>query len=520
MTPPALERLVKRCLVKDPEERWQTARDLAVELKWISEAGSQAGVPAPVASRRKVRERVLLGMAAVSLVFTAAFAVAYIRQISAPVPSIRSLILPPEKVTFAFEGLKGGPVLSPDGTRLVFPARDASGKEALWVRPLDSLSAQRLEGIEDASYPFWSPDGRAIGFFAAGKLKRIDASGGPAQTICDAPNGRGGAWSEREMILFAPEALSELWCVPATGGVPAQITHFGQSQGATSHRLPIFLPDGRRFLFWAGNPMATNAPNTGVFLGALDSSEAKFLLQADSNALYAPPGYLLFLRGETLMAQPFDAGSLKLKGDAFPVAEHVSSPVWLNASLFTVSRTGLLAYQTAQGGSSQFLWVDARGNKLGTVGEPGDQDCPALSPDGARLAYALQDPQSKNVDIWVMDLTRGVRTRFTFDPADDTWPVWSPDGSRIAFISNRNGHLDLYGKNTSGSGSEEVLYESDVNKFAPDWSPDGRFIVFSLYPKGKTKSDLWLLPLFGSLFPIFKRSSTSSSRGFPPMAIG
>jgi Tol biopolymer transport system component len=305
------------------------------------------------------------------------------------------------------------------------------------------------------------------------------------------------------MIVFAPEALSELSSVPAAGGVPAQITHAGQSQGATSHRLPTFLPDGRHFLFWAGNPLANTAPNTGVFLGALDSSEAKFLVQANSSVVYAPPGYLLYLRGETLMAQPFDTGSLKLKGPAFPIAEHVSSPGLSTslANVFTVSRTGMLAYQTAQCGSRQFLWVDAHGNKLGTVGEPGDQGHPVLSPDGARLAYALQDPQSKNVDIWVMDLARGVRTRFTFNPADDEFPVWTPDGSRIAFISSRKGHLDLYVKDASGSGSEELLYESDVNKFAPDWSRDGRFIVFSLYPKGKTKSDLWVLPLFGDRKP-------------------
>jgi Tol biopolymer transport system component len=388
------------------------------------------------------------------------------------------------------------------------------------VRPLDSLSAQRLEGTDDSINPFWSPDSRTIGFFAGGKLKKIDASGGPAQTLCDAPNGRGGAWSEHDVIVFAPEVLSGLSRVPAAGGMPAQITHLCQSQVGTSHRWPTFLPDGRHFLFWGGSTFATNASNSGIFLGALDSSEPKFLVQADSNALYAAPGYLLYLRGETLMAQPFDAGSLKLKGDASPIAEHVSSPGYY-VGLFTVSRTGLLAYETGQrvNVNVQFLWVDEQGNKLGTVGEPSDQAFPLLSPDGARLAYEMRDPQSKDLDIWVMDLARGVRTRFTFDPAADRVPVWSPDGSRIVFGSSRKGHYDLYVKNASGAASEGLLYESDGDKFPRDLSRDGRFIVFdSVDPKGRTNSDIWVLPLFGDRkpFPYLQTEFNEGAATFSP----
>jgi serine/threonine protein kinase/Tol biopolymer transport system component len=504
MTPPALERLVMRCLAKDPENRWQTARDLAVELKWISEGGTVAAdyVRRP-GERSSPLQRIAWGVAAVSLVLAAALSYATIRRMSAPVRPIRSFILPPEKVSFAFGGYEGGPVLSPDGTRLVFPARDPSGKEALWVRPLDSLTAQRLEGTEDSILPFWSPDSRTIGFFAGGKLKKIDAEGGPAQTLCDAPAGRGGAWSEREVIVFAPEITSGLSRVSVAGGTPTEITHLAQPQGGFSHRLPTFLPDGRHFLYWGGNPFATNAPNTGIFLGALDSSEQKFLAQAESNALYASPGYLLYLREQTLMAQPFDAGSLKLKGDAFPVAEHISSPGAFRLGLFTISRSGLLVYQTGQGVSAQFLWLDLHGNKVGTVGEPGNQFFPRLSPNGARLAYVIQDPQSKNVDIWITELARSVQTRFTFDPAADVFPVWSPDGSRIVFASARKGHNDLYVKDASGAASEELLYESDADKFPTDWSRDGRFIVFdSIDPKGKTKYDIGVLPLFGDRKPI------------------
>jgi hypothetical protein len=393
-----------------------------------------------------------LGVAAVLAAALAALSVAYIRHISASrrAGPIRSLILPPEKVSFAVGGDWGGPVLSPDGTRLVFPARDPS--DTLWVRPLDSLSAQRFEGTEDAAFPFWSPDSRTIGFFAGGKLRRIDASGGPAQTICDAPNGRGGAWSELDVIVFAPDVYSGLSRVPAAGGIPAQITHPSPAQADFTHRWPTFLLDARHFLYWGGNPYTTNLPNPGIYLGALDSTEAKFLVRVDSNALYAPPGYLLYLRGQTLMAQPFDSGRLKLEGDAFPIAEHVWSPQSSAFGLFTVSRTGLLAYATEQVFQQEFLWVDEHGNQVGAVGEPARQYNLLLSPDGARLAYVMQDPQSKNENIWVVDLARGVRTRFTFDPAEDDTPVWSPDGSRIVFASSRKGRMDLYVKNVSARG--------------------------------------------------------------------
>jgi len=215
-------------------------------------------------------------------------------------------------------------------------------------------------------------------------------------------------------------------------------------------------------------------PKTGILIGALGSTEATFLMQADSNALYAPPrtalyrappGYLLYLRGETLMAQLLDAGSLELKGDAFVLAEHVSSPLTFRLGLFTVSRTGLLAFQTGQGSIGQFFWFDGQGNKVGTVGEPGDQYSPRFSPDGAQLAYVMREPQSKSLNIWIMDLPRGVRTRFTFEPADDEDAVWSPDSGRVVFGSNRKVRYDLYVKNASGAASEELLYESNTDKW-------------------------------------------------------
>ena len=288
LAPPALDRAVRRCLAKDPEERWQTTRDLLLELKWISEASSQAGLPVPLASRRKLRERVLWVVVVLSLLLSGVLSVAYLRQISAPAHSIRSVIVPPENVTFAFEGPWGGPVLSPDGTLLIFPARDGSGKVALWVRPLDSLTVQRLDGTENASFPFWSPNSRYIGFFAGGKLKKTAISGGPPQTLCDAPIGRGGAWGENDIIIFSPNISVPISRVSAAGGTPTVVTQLTPQvsfeggvarprglEANLGHRWPAFLPDGRHFLIWVGHPglLSVGTNNEGIFVAAVDSGE-------------------------------------------------------------------------------------------------------------------------------------------------------------------------------------------------------------------------------------------------------
>lgn len=505
LVPATLDRVIAQCLAKDPDERFQCAHDLGIELNWIAEGGvSPVSSPAEVGGQRPRLQRLAWAAAGVGLLAAVFFAVAYIRRASEVTRAIRSQISAPEKLTFAFTGppTNGGPVLSPDGTRMVFPANDAQGREALWVRPMDSLTAQRLEGTEGGTFPFWSPEGRYLGFFAGGKLKKINVSGGPAETVCAAPNGRGGTWNRDDVIVFAPDLGGGLSRVSAAGGTPTPVIHGERSSGFVSRRWPIFLPDGRHFLYWAGDPFATDPSTVGIYLGSLDSSEPRLLLHADSNALYVPPGYLLFLRERSLMAQRFDPGALKLKGDAFPIAELVASPQSFRVGLFTVSENGLLVYQTGENLFTQFAWVDASGKQSGTAGAPGIVDTPELSPDGQRLAFDSQDLESKNADIWLMDLARGVKTRFTFNPSAEIRPVWAPDGSRIIFASQRKGHLDLYVKDSSGSGSEELLYESDANKIPIDWSRDGRYLSFSqLSTKRKGKWESWILPLFGDRKP-------------------
>ncbi len=520
MTPPALERVVKRCLAKDPEDRWQSARDVTVELKWIAEAGSQAGVPAPVVARRKVRERVAWGVAAAGVILAAVTSVAYFRIASVEVRPVRSSLLPPEKATFDFSAPVGGPAVSPDGTRLVFAAHDTSGKELIWVRPLDSLSAQPLEGTEGASFPFWSPDSRFVAFFTQSKLKKIDVAGGPSQTLCDAPSGRGGAWGRDDVIVFAPELNNALVRVSAAGGVPTPLTKLDPSLHQNSHRWPSFLPDGRHFVYWGGNPISTGVGEAnGIYIGSVEGGEQKFLLQTESNALFAPPGYMLFLREQTLMAQPFDLGRLKFSGEAFPIAEQVPNPQLFRLGIFSVSQNGVLVYVTGASSQTQLFWFDASGKQVATVGEAGSSFTPRLSPDGRRLADAITDQPSKNLDIWLIDLARGVRTRFTFDPAIDYFPVWSPDGNRIVFASNRKGRYDLFVKDASGARPEEMLLESEANKFPNDWSRDGRFIAFRAQGmKGHAKYEIWMLPLFGDRkpFPFLQTDFNEGEARFSP----
>lgn len=518
MTPPALDRLVKTCLAKDADERFQNAHDLKLQLEWIRDAGSQAGVAAPVAARRKAHKWLGWGISAVSLALAMVFAYAWFRASSAPVQPIRSLISPPETVSFAFNGTFGGPVLSPDGTRLVFPATDASGKVSLWVRPLNSLTVQRLQGTEDAAFAFWSPDSRQLGFFQNEKLRKIDVTGGPPVTVCDAPNGRGGSWSRNNVIVFSPESSGGLSSVPAAGGTPVPIVDGGQG-GAYHSRWPVILPDGRHILFLRGDLTAPGTPKLGIYVSEIGSGEQRFLLQADSGALYSPPGYLLFLRGDTLMAQRFDGMSQKLRGEAFPVAVHVPSPQQFRLGFFSVSRTGMLVYATGTGESGgQLVWVNANGEEVAMVGEPGPRG-PRLSPDGRRVAYVARNPEGSNSDVWLMDLTRGVQTRFTFGPGNNRSPLWSPDGSRIAYASWESSSLNIFVKNTSGAGGAVPLLKNEAEKSPSDWSRDGKYILYtSVAPKGKTNPDVWVLPLFGDSkpFPYLQTPFMEFSAVFSP----
>jgi len=519
MIPPALDRVVKTCLAKDPEDRWQTAHDVMLELKWVAEGGSQAGVPAPIVARRKSRERLAWALFAVAALAAAALAIGYVRRAPVPARTFRSSILLPEKMSIAC------PTLSPDGSRLAFLAGESGGsKHLLWVRPLAALSAQPLPGTENAQLPFWSPDGRSIAFFADKKLKRIDIVGGPALTVCDADDGLGGAWNREGTILFALPS-SPLYRVPASGGTPIAVTRLDASRHETTHRYPQFLPDGRHFLYLAGNLAGgPNDPANQIHVGSLDSKEDRPVLRADSSAIFASAGssagYLLFARDGNLLAQAFDPRRLEASGDLFPVAQEISlyRQFW-NFANFSTSENGVLAYQTQRTLSSQMRWFDREGRKVGDLGAVGDYSSPRISPDGKRIAVNATDATTRKRDIWIYDLARGTPTRLTGGGSDNAVAVWSPDGNSILFLSDRKHQADLYVKATAGGGGEEALLEAEGQKIPSDWSADGQFIAFeSREPAGQRRVTLSILPVAGERKPrpFLQRGSEVGTSRFSP----
>ncbi|MGA7380342.1 MAG: protein kinase [Terriglobales bacterium] len=492
-TPPGLDRVIQLCLDKDPDERIQTAHDLKLQLQGIADAPpttTQTSAVAP--ARQSWMPWVAAGVLAIVAI---GFALAYLQSLRAPQVSVHSYILAPEKATFVLTGNTAGPpVLSPDGLRIAFVAKNADGKQMLWIRPLNSAVAQPMSGTEGATYPFWSADSRYVAFFAANKLNKLDASGGPPQALCDAAAGRGGTWGTTGTIVFAPETNLGLARVDAAGGTRVALTTPDAKE--TSHRWPDFLPDGNHFLYFAHG--GTSA-DSGIYLAALDSKDRKLLLRNDSNAIYAAPGYLLFVRDNTLVAQRFNLRSLALEGEAKPVADHVAVNTDTWRSVLTASASGELLYQHgAAGGGSQLFWYDASG-KQGELVLPENADYywPILSPDASKLAFALEN--NGVGDIWVVDLARHTRTRITFGPLYSGWPIWWPDGKSIVFTYGPSGNMDsLYRQNADGTGDKEKLLENPGIYTLPfSISPDGRYVAYDrVDSKSKTGLDIWALPMF------------------------
>jgi serine/threonine protein kinase len=475
--PDRITMLLRRCLEKDLKRRLRDIGDARLEL----DARSESPAPSPVATADRLRERFawLAAVGVLALVATAMTAWA-----------IRPTMPPAEvrlEITASPTTDPASLAISPDGKQMVF-AGTSQGRIQLWLRPLASVSAQPLPGTEGASLPFWSPDNRSIGFFADRQLKRIDVDSQSVRSLSPVGAFGGGSWSRDGVILFSPNAPLPIFRVPAAGGEAVAITNLGSSSG---HSFPQFLPDGHHFLYYVrGSPDIR-----GVYLGQLDGREARRLFDADSAAEYAPTRHLLFLNQRTLFAHAFDPDRLELTGNPIPVAEQVTIGAQASPAL-TVSAAGVIAYRTGPSADQrQFVWFDRSGAALGNVGDRGAALLgPSLSPDGRRLA--LFQGVSGLVDIRLLDIERGVLTRFTSDPADEIWPVWSADGENIVFSSNRNGQLDLYRKATGGTGSEQVLLATPQQKVANDWSKDGRFLLYTNIDP-KAVASLWVLPLDG-----------------------
>jgi eukaryotic-like serine/threonine-protein kinase len=504
MTPPALDRVVKICLAKDPDDRWQSARDLAQELRWIADGGSQSGMPVSASTKSKSRERLAWILAALFLAAAVLLTLSQLfRRAPAEPRTVAFNVAAAEKNT-----LGNSSAISPDGRLLAFTATEADGQERLWIRPMDSLEQRVLTGTEGAQFPFWSPDSRFVGFFADQKLKKIEVTGARPQALCEvSQNPRGAAWNRDGTIIFTPDFTSPLYKVSAAGGQPSPITELDTARKETSHRWPSFLSDGRRFIYYA---RTSGVDEKAIFLGSLESNEKRLLFAGESRAVIDPSDspvaglrYLLTVRNKTLTAQLFDERKLELSGDAHPLADDME--VWGDSgptgySDFSVSAVGDLAYRAVSLQGVQFTWLDRTGKNAATIGDPAAYTEPCLSPDEKRVVFGRTDLQAKASDIWLLDLSRGSPMRFTFAPSEEVCPVWSPDGKAIVFSSDRSGRASLYQKSATGTGSEELLLESGRELYADSWSSDGRQIIYELNDP-KTKFDLWVLPMVGERKP-------------------
>jgi dipeptidyl aminopeptidase/acylaminoacyl peptidase len=469
MTPLALDRIVKTCLAKDPEDRWQSAGDVGKELKWIAE-GSAAGVAvaAPAGGRGRRRERLAWAIAAAAILIVG-FALLRPRQLPVPEGSTRFTIVPPSG-----QGFLGSAELSPDARRLMLWLQDEGGRTSIAVRSLDSLAIRPVAGTEDARGAFWSPDGREIAFFADGKLKRVGAEGGPAQTICESGSGFSGAWSRQGTILFTKEFGTPIVAVPAAGGTPAPVTALDAAHGEVAHFHPTFLSDGRHFAFVARN---IDPEKTQICLASLDTKDVRRLFHSDSAAVFADPGYLLFARDNALFAWKFDPQGLKLVGEPAPVVEQVRYGTEDN--LLSVSAAGNRLAYLPWYERRRLVWVDRKGRELGTLGEVGEYEDVRISPDGRKVAVALRDPShGQNEDVWVLDAVRGTASRITSERTDEFAPAWFPDGERLVYVSDHLGFYDLYERPAAG-GAETVLVQTKEDKLRPSVSPDGGHLLYS-----------------------------------------
>lgn len=491
-TPASIRRVLRRCLEKDRRQRLDSAAGARLEVDEALTAPASVDSPGLRASdTRRPRAFAWVGSLTVAAVVIVALAVPAGRYLTeAPPPEMRTDIVTPgtaDPMSFA---------LSPDGRQIVFVA-SGDGALRLWLRSLATTTAQPLPGTEGAASPFWSPDSRSVGFFADGMLKRLDVGGGPPQTIAEFALARGGTWNADGVILFTANLTTPIYRAPASGGAPAAVTTLDRQ---SSHRFPSFLPDGRHFLFYA-----QGTPDTaGIYVGALDEPVTRRLTAADAAGVYLPDvpgragafrggGWLLWVRGGTLVARRLDVDRLTLTGEQVPLASPVmADPTFSGAAALSASAGGLLAYRTGGSSRRQLAFFDRSGTALGTLGAPDENGLlqPSVSPDGRWVVVSRT--VRANADLWLLDGSR--TTRFTFDLAPEGNPVWSPDGRDIAFDSTRSGPRDLYHGSSSNAGGEDVLLQSPQAKLATDWSPDGRFVLFNS-PDPKTDWDLWALPL-------------------------
>jgi Tol biopolymer transport system component len=493
--PPALDHVVKKCLEKDPDDRWQSAHDVASELRWIGEAGSQAGVPTTLSLRRRSRERLAWGLVALLGAATTGLAVVHLRRSATPSVALRATLEPPAGTTLIpFDEL--GAALSPDGRQLAFVAIAGDGSKAIWVRDLSAMSARALPETAGAWYPFWSPDGRHLGFFADGKLKRIDLRGGSPRVIAEAPSGRGGSWGKGDVILLSPSLRTAIHQVPASGGTPTPVTRFDPEK-ETTHRWPQFLPDGKHFLYLLRS-RTSGQPEVGrLMLASLDSPDATMLIDDATNAAYVEPGYLLYGRSGNLYAWRFDPGSLRMIGQPAPIVEDKLS-FWepKNFVVFGASDSGVVVYLPEAVPKTVLQWYDPGGRGLGPLGAPGYYSQPRISPDGTRIAFVQSESARTRgeSDLWILDLQYQRTFRLTQKSGLYGFPAWSRDSARLMFVCQPKAVMDLCVRSLREGGDAELLHESPNWKTSGSWMPDGQSVLFAEQDP-KTAYDIRILGL-------------------------
>ncbi len=506
MTPPSLDRLIRKCLAKDPDARWQSAADCANELKWIEEAAPQMSVAARFTPRGS---KLVLPLLATLVLVAGALLSVVLRSGATDQPNLPVLwseVPAPVGTRLVPSGDLGGPVvISPDGTKLAFVATDADGAQRIWVRALHGPTAHVLTETDGASFPFWSGNSRSLGYFAREKLYTVAASGGPAVPICAAPFGRGGTWNRAGTILFSPDFRAPIHRVSATGGTSVPITALDPMKH-TTHRWPAFCPDGEHFLYLAVAHGAAHAEDNAVFLASLDGHAPHRVMHGSANAIMAAD-HLLFQRGNALMAAPFDVKTAQLHGEPSVIAASVLYDLTVWKANFSVSDTFILAFHSGALSTLRMARIDRSGNDLGTVGEGEFVFGVSLSPDGKMLATVVQD---HSTDIWIYDVMRGVRSRLTFgkdrEGGASVTPVWSPDGRMIAYavvhLAEPAKKHRICRRLAIGGEEEEVLYTFDEEVWVSDWSPDGNYLLFSQGKYlGGDPSDIWILPLTGDRKP-------------------
>ena len=523
LAPIALDHAIRTCLAKDPDNRWQTARDLSHELKWIGEAGSQAGAPAVATTPSRGTARIAWMVAAVLLAALGLFGAAYFKskETSPSALVVRSRIPPPADMQFnPFVGGMWLPAISPDGTHIVFPVRDSRGVR-LWLRATnDTGDGSALPGTENGGLPFWSPDGRSIGFFADGKLKRIDIEGNLVRVLCEVASTRGAAWNQDGVILFEPTQLSPIYQVPASGGIAKPVTEINATRKEQSHRWPVFLPDGKHFLFFVRSE--ENPEIGGVYAGSLDSKDYHLVIKTNSGPAFVVRGTLVYVRDEVVVTQHFDEKRLVTSGEPVALPDRVAFNRMNSSALFSVSPAGLMLYYPATSGGPQILnWRDREGKRGDSLDSAFFYGPISLSPDGTQAALSIFNSDGLSSDLWSLDLNRATKTRLTSGPEQKAAPVWQPDGQFLMFFASFTAgaaHIDRI--KSDGTGIRETVFKQEDFVYIPSSvCRQGNYLAVTRRPKNLIESgEPWILPLTGEPkpFPLAHSQSIVTSSAFSP----